>query len=165
MNPFKLPYRFLPLLAALALPSCGYFQMTSTSIPPVVGTGASMPGSVGHQMAMKAEMDFPREGWIMRSYEGRSVDYPEPEYTPSPCYPVAYTPIAKEKDVWVAIVVGRDGRVKKADCMDMNNSYFARTIEHTVKKWTFRPGTVDGSPEEFLITATIKYRMNPTGIL
>ena len=164
MKALHFSLRLLPLLAALAFPSCGFREMSSTSVPPMVGASTSMPGSVGNQMAVKAELEFPREGWLMRSYVGRSVDYPQPIYTPSPCYPVVYMPIAKEKDVWVAVVVDRNGKVRKADCLDMSDSYFARKIEGTVKNWTFYPGTVDGAPEEFLLSVAIKFRLNPTGV-
>jgi hypothetical protein len=146
--------------AALALlgASCGIREMSTTTIPALPSRATAMSGAVGHLMAAKAEQEFPEEGYRTRSYAGNVVNFPEPTYMPSPRYPAIYQPLASEQDVWVALVVDRDGRVRKAKCLGMSETYLARTIQNTVSSWTFAPGTVNGSPEEFLISVAVKFR-------
>jgi outer membrane biosynthesis protein TonB len=86
------------------------------------------------------------------------VNYPEPVYSPSPRYPIIYHPIATERDIWVALVVDSEGRVRKAKCLGTTDTYLTHSVEHTVSKWTFTPGTVNGTPDEFLISVAVKFR-------
>ena len=132
--------------------------MNSTSVTALPDQTTSISGAVGHLMAVKAEEEFPAEGFRTRSYEGQSVNYPEPINTPSPRYPAIYRPIASEKDVWVALVVDREGKVRRAKCLDTTDSYLTHSVQRAVSKWTFAPGTVNGTPEEFLISVAVKYR-------
>jgi hypothetical protein len=143
---------------ALLGASCSIREMSSTSVPALPNRATAMAGSVGHLMAAKAIQEFPEEGYRTESYRGQAVNFPEPVYMPSPRYPAIYQPIASEKDVWVALVVDREGKVRQAKCLGMSDSYLARSVQRSVSRWTFAPGTVNGVPEEFLISVAVKYR-------
>lgn len=152
--------------AALALlgSSCVTRQMSSTAMPPLVRHPTSMPGAVGQLMMAKAELEFPAEAFRMRSYVGQDVNYPQVEHMHSPCYPAIYHPIATEKDVWVALVVDRDGRVRHAKCLAASDSLLVRRIERVARSWTYYPGTVNGAPEEFVLCVAVKYRWMGPGV-
>jgi len=132
--------------------------MASTTVPAQPSRSTYESGTVSHLMAAKAEQEFPNEGFRTRSYEGQAVNYPEPIYTPSPRYPAIYQPIATEKDIWVALVVDREGKVRQARCLGISHSYLAHAVQRTVSTWKFAPGTVNGSPEEFLLSVAVKFR-------
>ncbi len=132
--------------------------MNSTAIPALPNRATAIAGSVGHLMAVKAEQEFPEEGMRTRSYKGQSVNFPEPVYMPAPRYPVIYHPIATEKDVWVALVVDREGKVRRAKCLDTTESYLTHSIQRTCSTWTFTPGTVNGEADEFVVAVAVKFR-------
>ena len=138
--------------------SCVSRQMSSTAMPPLVSYPTSMSGAVGQLMMAKAELEYPVEADRMRSFAGHDVNYPQPEHMHSPCYPAIYHPIAIEKDVWVAMIVDRNGKVRHSTCLGVSDSLLVRRIRRDVANWTFYPGTVNGVAEEFVICVAIKYR-------
>lgn len=144
--------RFFLAAACLATAACSM----STPQPRV-----SAYGLEGMAMGVKRDQLFPKETKRMAGYyrPGSTVVPPKPIKQPTPHYPAIYKATGTEADVWVGLVVGKDGRVKDAKHLGESRSHFVPVALHAVRGWTFEPGTVNGKAQEFLTTVPIRFRL------
>lgn len=73
-----------------------------------------------------------------------------------PSYPDAAAKVGAEGMIFVQVLVGTDGKVKKAEILKGGNSALEEAARGAALKCEFKPGTIDGVPSE--MNATIPYR-------
>ena len=73
-----------------------------------------------------------------------------------PTYPDAASKVGAEGMIFIQVLVGTDGKVKKADVLKGGNTALEEAAKNAAMKCEFKPGTVDGVPAE--MNATIPYR-------
>lgn len=77
-----------------------------------------------------------------------------------PPYPPSEQRMGNEGTVTVRVTIGTDGRVKAVSRLSAPSDAFYRATErHALRKWRFRPATVDGQPVESRKVMTVHFRI------
>jgi TonB family protein len=106
--------------------------------------------SIPLEFASSAESIF---GWMM-------VDVlPVPLKRVPPTYPADLSRSGKEGRVRLAFTVGKDGRVKQPRAINSTNPALVEPAVAAVLQWIFKPGEIDGSPEEVRLTQDIEFHL------
>ena len=117
------------------------------------------------RMSQRARILFPKvsEADDQAYREGKKILAPRPVSTPIPNYPLAKQLNLTQAEVWVAFVVGPDGAVVDARALVGEAAPPDPTLEASavgaVRRWIFRPGTIDGRPSSFVFCLPILFQM------
>lgn len=133
-------------------------QSTAISVPPPVATtepapghDAGPPGAIGAPAAARDAAGGSRRGDGIASAAPSTRSAPHVDATWSgntpPPYPGMARRLGDQGEVRLDVHVGADGRVTEVRLKQSSGSTLLdRTAIDTVKKWRFRPATVDGRP-------------------
>ena len=86
---------------------------------------------------------------------------PVPITQVQPTYPVEARGSGIEGRVWVNCLIGKDGKVKKANVVRSDSSIFNKPAISAALQWRFTPATIKGKPVE--VWANISFRFTPDG--
>ena len=85
----------------------------------------------------------------------------DPRAELQPPYPPGEERAQNEGSVTVRILIGADGRVKEVEKVRATSEAFYRATEqHALRRWRFRPATVDGKPVESRTSMTVRFQLN-----
>lgn len=110
-------------------------------------------------MLVRATKLFPRTALERIDRMGREVVPPAVVSQPAPHYPFLDRVVEKQGLVWVGFIVGPSGDVTDAKVLADNDPKMAKAAIEGVRRWKFRPGEVDGQPQEFLVTIPVRFRL------
>jgi periplasmic protein TonB len=75
-----------------------------------------------------------------------------------PPYPPEEQRAEREGNVTIRVVIGADGRVKRAEKVSAASEAFWRATErHAIRNWRFKPATLDGKPVESTKVMTVRF--------
>jgi TonB family protein len=81
---------------------------------------------------------------------------PEPKKQVQPKYPSEARRLGIEGTVWVKVLVGKDGKVKKSEVVSADPEVFKEPSLAAARQWLFVPAVLRGKPVE--VWATIPFR-------
>ncbi len=85
----------------------------------------------------------------------------DPRSELQPPYPASEERAQREGSVTVQLLVGSDGRVKEVDKVRATSDAFYRATEQqALRRWRFKPATVDGRPVESRTSLTVHFRLS-----
>jgi protein TonB len=84
---------------------------------------------------------------------------PSPVRTPPPKYPKSLKKAHAAGDVTVSVVITQDGDVIDATVLDSPNPESSSFALNTIKKYRFKPATLDGKPVAMLAKFVIDFRI------
>ncbi|ODS97806.1 MAG: hypothetical protein ABS56_08170 [Lautropia sp. SCN 69-89] len=119
---------------------------SSNAITPAATSGASTPPATAAVAATAAAAVATREAARGSARSGPHVDATWSGNVPPP-YPTMARRMGDQGEVRLDVHVGADGRVTEVRLRQSSGSTLLdRTAIDTVRKWRFRPATVDGQP-------------------
>ena len=75
-----------------------------------------------------------------------------------PPYPDEEIRAEREGAVTIKVLIGTDGRVKRAEKVSAaSDAFWRETYRHVLRNWRFKPATVDGRPVESSRTMTLRF--------
>jgi periplasmic protein TonB len=81
---------------------------------------------------------------------------PVPLKRVDPVYPKEMLPRGFEATVWLKVLVGTDGKVKKAEVLKSGNAILNEPAIAAAKQWVFSPGRLGDKPVE--VWAALPFR-------
>jgi periplasmic protein TonB len=85
--------------------------------------------------------------------------YPEVVFKAVPEYPDIARRVALEGNVWVQILIAKDGKVKKALAVTSDADVFVEPVKEAAMKWVFTPGIMNGKPVAVWVTIPFRFRL------
>lgn len=116
------------------------------------GVQGGEPGSVGDALPVEE----PRQ--ILTA--GGDVKAPVVISRPTLDYPPLAAKMRLEGTATVECIIDRDGNIQSVKTIYSNHPLFRAAAEESVKKWKFRPGTLNGQPVDVMFNLTVKFAMN-----
>lgn len=116
----------------------------------------ALAGDLGAIMAKRAEALYP-PALSAQTGPGHTRVPPQVVKTVPPVYPLIYRVVATEAEVWLAFVVDTEGNVTDIRSLTDFDSAFVTASFEAVKQWKFKPGMVDGTPVNTLITIPLRF--------
>lgn len=114
------------------------------------GKPASFRASIPLEFVSSAESIF---GWMAADV------LPVPLKRTPPVYPPDLQKSGQEGRVRLAFTVGKDGRVKQPRALSASNPGLVAPAIAAVLQWVFKPGEIDGSPEDVRLSQEIEFHL------
>lgn len=75
-----------------------------------------------------------------------------------PKYPEIYLKTGTEGEVYIEVVVGRDGRIKSHRVLRSGGELFTVAAERALQKYRYKPGTFKGKPVSYKIVELFRFK-------
>lgn len=150
----------LQFLFLLVLPTAllGFPAIAQTTVQPAAGPPIVSPT---HPKDSRGEVVYEAQGESQKDQPvvpGVLVQ-PSPLSTPPPKYPKSLKRAHAAADVTLSCVITQDGDVIDATVLDSPDQEASSHALNAVKKYRFKPATLDGKPIATLAKAVIKFRI------
>lgn len=156
------PTRSLALAVALACSFPGGSFAAEAAVDGKTGSGSTVdestlpPEELLPILHARAREWHPEITAATAPQEGRKIAFPQTQSTPAPRFSRKERRMLGDRTIWMAVLVRKNGRVGDAKTLLEADAPLRQSAIETVRSWSFRPGTVNGEPHDFVLLLPIR---------